>query len=91
LVSLPRNGVVNLTRNHWSHSAGIGWSISAVYPTYDTELGLIVPKAKSLPEKVKGNIKNEEYLNIINTSRRIGAWFGQFNQSEILLYFNLQF
>ncbi|MFD2866284.1 hypothetical protein, partial [Mucilaginibacter antarcticus] len=32
LVSLPRNGVVNLTRNHWSHSAGIGWSISAVYP-----------------------------------------------------------
>ncbi|MFD2866674.1 helix-turn-helix domain-containing protein, partial [Mucilaginibacter antarcticus] len=31
-VSLPRNGVVNLTRNHWSHSAGIGWSISAVYP-----------------------------------------------------------
>ncbi|RWY47450.1 AAA family ATPase, partial [Mucilaginibacter gilvus] len=32
LVSLPRNGVVNLTRNHWSHSAGIRWSISAVYP-----------------------------------------------------------
>ena len=29
--------MVNLTRNHWSHSAGIGWSISAVYPPIITQ------------------------------------------------------
>ncbi|WP_394342751.1 TMEM175 family protein, partial [Mucilaginibacter gilvus] len=41
LVSLPRNGVVNLTRNHWSHSAGIRWSISAVYPVLWANLFLL--------------------------------------------------
>ncbi len=60
--------------------------------TFNPALGLIIPKAKSLPAKVKESIsKNEDYTDIINASRRIGAWFGQFNESEISLYFNLQF
>jgi len=60
--------------------------------TFDRESGLVIPNAKSLPAKVKeGIFKNEDYTNIINASRRIGAWFGQFNESEISLYFNLRF
>ncbi|GAB3916987.1 three component ABC system middle component [Mucilaginibacter boryungensis] len=59
---------------------------------YDRENAIIVPIAKGLPAKVKESvIKNYEYNDIINASRRIGAWFGLFNQSEIMLYFNLRF
>lgn len=59
---------------------------------FDASQGIIIPKVTSLPSKVKNAIeKNEDYTNIINASRHIGAWFGQFNQSEISLYFNLSF
>ena len=60
--------------------------------SYDRDKGLIAPLVRSLPTKIKENMsKNHEYIDIINTSRRIGSWFGLFNQSEILLYFNLKF
>ena len=60
--------------------------------TYDRDSSTIIPKATILPLKLRDNLKkNEDYNNIINASKRIGAWFAQFNQSEILLYFNLQF
>ena len=59
---------------------------------YDRQNALIIPISKTLPIKIRDSIsKNYDYSDIINTSRRIGAWFGQFNQSEILLYFNLHF
>jgi hypothetical protein len=59
---------------------------------FDRDENIIIPKAKNLPMKLKENLdKNRDYIDIINASRRIGAWFGQFSQSEIFLYFNLQF
>ncbi|HAF36267.1 MULTISPECIES: three component ABC system middle component [Sphingobacterium] len=60
--------------------------------SYDRDRSLITSTIKSLPSKIKENMmKNSEYMDIINASRRIGAWFGLFNESEILLYFNLKF
>jgi hypothetical protein len=59
---------------------------------YDRVNSIIIPVAKSLPSKISEKMnKNHDYNDIINTARRIGAWFGVFNQAEILLYFNLQF
>lgn len=59
---------------------------------YDRENAIIIPVAKGLPSNIKeAIIKNYEYNDIISASRRIGAWFGLFNQSEIMLYFNLRF
>ncbi|MFD2145432.1 c-type cytochrome [Mucilaginibacter antarcticus] len=75
LVSLPRNGVVNLTRNHWSHSAGIGWSISAVYPVQDLNAPLIKTnyvlgnKTRLISVLLKGlkgvEINGEKYSNVM--------------------------
>lgn len=79
-------GMANLTME----SIYLGSVVGLI--SYERVNSVIAPVAKSLPLKIKENMsKNSEYVDIINTSRRIGAWFGLFNQSEISLYFNLTF
>ncbi|WP_316812573.1 three component ABC system middle component [Pedobacter heparinus] len=59
---------------------------------YDRENSLIIPRMKFLPAKIKDGLNsNKDYSDIIHTSKRVGAWFSQFNHSELLFYFNLQF
>ncbi|MGY4384137.1 hypothetical protein ACVWYN_001163 [Pedobacter sp. UYP24] len=60
--------------------------------SYNRDQDLIIPKMKFLPAKIKEEIdKNRDYADIINASKRVGAWFSQFNHSELLFYFNLHF
>jgi hypothetical protein len=54
---------------------------------FDNELSQIVPFSKTFPLKDV----NVEYQEIIHSSRRVGAWFGQLDYSEISVYFNIHF
>lgn len=52
----------------------------------------LTPSLRGLPSRLKKDLDhNKDYYEIISASKRLGAWFGQLNQAEILLYFNLRF
>ena len=55
--------MVNLTRNQWSHSAGIRWSISAVYPaTFQTEIDNKSPINTEIKDSLNGIVINRHKI-----------------------------
>ncbi|CAD5277557.1 MULTISPECIES: three component ABC system middle component [unclassified Imperialibacter] len=56
---------------------------------YDERDSLIIPKRKT-PLNIELSY-GKEYDQIIQASRRIGAWFGQLDISEIMIHFNVVF
>lgn len=62
-------------------------AVSANILIYDRETTQLIPNRKSEPQ-----IKNHlDYLDIIASSRRIGAWFAKLSMQEITEYFNIKF
>lgn len=54
---------------------------------YDRKTSMLIPRAATFPE----NEMTKEYRDILSSSRRIGAWFGQLTFIEIKTYFNIVF
>ena len=62
-------------------------AVSANILIYDRETTQLIPNRKSEPQ-----IKNyEDYVDIMASSRRIGAWFAKLSVQEITQYFNIKF
>lgn len=53
----------------------------------DSTTTQLIPSSKSFPLADVGR----DYQEIIHSSRRVGAWFGQLDISEIMTYFNIHF
>lgn len=56
---------------------------------YDWETTKLVSNGINFPAH-KFSI-NENYKNIISSSKRLGAWFAQLNYQQITTYFNIEF
>lgn len=57
---------------------------------FDKESLTIIPSKKNVPTKVLKSL-GPDYLDLLSTSKRLGAWTANMNISELSLYFNITY
>jgi len=57
---------------------------------FDKKSFVLIPSRKNVPQKILRTL-GKNYLDLLSTSKRLGAWTANMNISELSLYFNIHY